>query len=41
MLDLGRALLERTRDLGRRLQFGGPWTPEDPNLRFGLYGPGK
>jgi 2,6-dihydroxypyridine 3-monooxygenase len=33
---VGRALLERTRDMGRRLQHGGPWDPADPTNRFGL-----
>jgi 2,6-dihydroxypyridine 3-monooxygenase len=41
MMELGRALLERTRDMGARLQFGGPWEPSDPSLRFGLYGPDR
>jgi len=39
-LDLGRSLLARTRAIGRRSQFDGTWVPGDPDLIFGLYGPG-
>jgi 2,6-dihydroxypyridine 3-monooxygenase len=40
-LELGRQLLERARWLGDTSQFEGAWTPGDPDLRFGLYGPGE
>ena len=40
-LGLGRALLERTRDMGERSQFRHDWAPGDPSLRLGLYGPGR
>ena len=40
-LALGRQLLERTRDMGDRSQFRRNWTPGDPSLRLGLYGPGR
>lgn len=39
-LELGRALLERTRRIGRRSQVDGTWTPGDPELIFGLWRPG-
>lgn len=39
-LDLGRALLERTRRIGASSQFTGGFTAGDPQLIFGLYGPG-
>lgn len=39
-LDLGRRLVERTREMGERSQRHGTWTPGDPDLRFGLRGPG-
>jgi 2,6-dihydroxypyridine 3-monooxygenase len=39
-LALGRQLLERTRRIGRRSQVDGTWRPGDPELIFGLYGPG-
>ena len=39
-LELGRSLLERTRRIGRRSQVDCNWTPGDPELIFGLYGPG-
>jgi 2,6-dihydroxypyridine 3-monooxygenase len=32
----GRALLEKVRRMGRRLQHGGPFAPGDPANRFGL-----
>ncbi|TFH48374.1 MAG: hypothetical protein E4H01_06475 [Lysobacterales bacterium] len=40
-LELGKRLLERTRIIGNRSQFGDGWVPGDPSLRFGLYGPGE
>ena len=40
-LQLGRALLARTREMGERSQFRRDWTPGDPSLRLGLYGPGR
>ena len=39
-LHLGRALLERTRRIGASSQFTGGFTAGDPELIFGLYGPG-
>ena len=39
-LELSRQLLERVMEMGDRSQFLGTWTPGDPSLRFGLYGPG-
>ena len=39
-LALGRQLVARTRDVGERSQFHGTWVPGDPDLRFGLFGPG-
>ncbi|MGY1622305.1 FAD-dependent monooxygenase [Geodermatophilus sp. SYSU D00965] len=39
-LDLGRALLARTRDLGEGAQFRSDWVPGDPSLTFGLRAPG-
>jgi 2,6-dihydroxypyridine 3-monooxygenase len=40
-LPRGGALLDRTRDMGMRLQGrGDPWLPEDPTNRFGLDAPG-
>jgi 2,6-dihydroxypyridine 3-monooxygenase len=39
-LALGRQLLERTRRIGQRSQFDGNWIPDDPELIFGLHGPG-
>jgi len=39
-LELGRALLARTRDLGEGAQFRGDWVPGDPSLTFGLREPG-
>jgi 2,6-dihydroxypyridine 3-monooxygenase len=38
---LGAQLLERTRRIGRRSQFDGTWVPGDPDLIFGLRGPGR
>ena len=40
-LALGRGLLQRVRDMGERSQFRCTWRPEDPELRFGLWGPGR
>lgn len=40
-LALGRNLVARARDVGERSQFRGTWVPGDPDLRFGLYGPGE
>jgi 2,6-dihydroxypyridine 3-monooxygenase len=39
-LELGRALLARTRDLGEGAQFRGDWAPGDIGLPFGLREPG-
>ena len=39
-LELGRALLARTRDLGEGAQFRGDWVPGDLRLTFGLRQPG-
>ena len=39
-LALGRQLVARVKDLGRRSQFEGGWTAGDQTLRFGLWGPG-
>jgi 2,6-dihydroxypyridine 3-monooxygenase len=39
-LELGRALLARTRDLGEGAQFRNDWVPGDPALTFGLREPG-
>ncbi|MEU6644469.1 FAD-dependent monooxygenase [Saccharomonospora sp. NPDC046836] len=40
-LELGSQLLDRVKDMGERSQFHNTWTPGDPSLRFGLYGPGR
>jgi 2,6-dihydroxypyridine 3-monooxygenase len=40
-LSLGRNLLARTRAIGRRSQFDGTWRAGDPELIFGLHGPGE
>jgi 2,6-dihydroxypyridine 3-monooxygenase len=40
-LELGQRLLHRVKAMGTRSQFDCTWTPGDPDLRFGLYGPGK
>jgi 2,6-dihydroxypyridine 3-monooxygenase len=40
-LALGAQLLERTRRIGRRSQVDGTWVPGDPELIFGLRGPGR
>ncbi len=39
-LEVGRNLVARAARNGDRSQFGGGWTPGDPSLAFGLYGPG-
>jgi 2,6-dihydroxypyridine 3-monooxygenase len=39
-VELGRALLRRTRELGEGAQFRGDWVPGDPALAFGLRTPG-
>jgi 2,6-dihydroxypyridine 3-monooxygenase len=39
-LQLSDALLRRVVDMGERSQFRNTWAPGDPDLRFGLYGPG-
>ena len=39
-LDLGGRLLERTRRIGSRSQVDNSWDPADPELIFGLEGPG-
>jgi len=39
-LELGNQLIDRVAAMGRRSQFTNTWTPGDPTLRFGLYGPG-
>jgi 2,6-dihydroxypyridine 3-monooxygenase len=38
---LGAELVERTRRIGRRSQVDGTWVPGDPELIFGLRGPGR
>jgi 2,6-dihydroxypyridine 3-monooxygenase len=40
-LQLGRSLVVRARLLGSRSQELNTWTPGDPSLAFGLYGPGR
>ena len=40
-LDLGRRLLERCREIGRRSQIDNRWDPSDPYLIFGLHEPGR
>ena len=40
-LTLGANLVARAREIGERSQFHGTWRPGDPDLRFGLYGPGR
>jgi 2,6-dihydroxypyridine 3-monooxygenase len=39
-LELSDSLMHRVIAMGNRFQFTNSWTPGDPNLRFGLYGPG-
>lgn len=38
-LQLSDSLLRRVVAMGERSQFSNTWTPGDPDLRFGLYGP--
>src|ERR1700744_272891 len=40
-LQLSNNLLRRVIDMGERSQFRNSWIPDDPDLRFGLYGPGR
>lgn len=40
-LELGNRLLHRVKTMGTRSQVSCTWTPGDPDLRFGLYGPGR
>ncbi len=40
-LALGRSLQARTRAIGRRSQVDGTWQAGDPELIFGLHGPGQ
>ena len=40
-LELGQRLLDRVKQMGSRSQVTNTWTPGDPDLRFGLYGPGR
>ncbi|ORA37236.1 FAD-dependent monooxygenase [Mycobacterium aquaticum] len=40
-LELGNRLVDRVSAMGARSQFSNTWVPGDPDLRFGLYGPGK
>lgn len=39
-LQLSDSLLRRVVSMGERSQFDNTWDPRDPELRFGLYGPG-
>jgi 2,6-dihydroxypyridine 3-monooxygenase len=39
-LQLGNQLVDRVSAMGTRSQFTNNWVPGDPDLRFGLYGPG-
>ncbi|MGI5509148.1 FAD-dependent monooxygenase [Streptomyces sp. CA-106131] len=39
-LQLGNQLIDRVGQMGHRSQVANTWTPGDPDLRFGLYGPG-
>lgn len=40
-LRLGRSVVARGREMGRRSQVDFTWHPGDPSLAFGLYGPGR
>ena len=40
-LELSDSLTRRVIAMGNRSQFTNSWTPGDPDLRFGLYGPGQ
>ncbi|MGV9868441.1 FAD binding domain-containing protein [Rhodococcus koreensis] len=39
-LQIGNNIIDRVTRMGERSQFQNSWTPGDPDLRFGLYGPG-
>ena len=39
-MPVGRQLIERTEQIGRRSQFENSWVPGDPSLLFGLKAPG-
>ncbi len=39
-LEVGRKLVARARDIGERSQVHDTWVPGDPELAFGLHGPG-
>jgi 2,6-dihydroxypyridine 3-monooxygenase len=39
-LELGNRLVDRAAAMGARSQFTNTWVPGDPDLRYGLYGPG-
>jgi 2,6-dihydroxypyridine 3-monooxygenase len=39
-LDLGNQVVDRVTAMGSRSQIHSTWTPGDPDLRFGLHGPG-
>lgn len=40
-MTVGRGLLKRTQDIGRRSQVDNSWVPGDPDLIFGLKAPGR
>lgn len=40
-LELGNRLVDRVSAMGARSQFTNSWVPGDPDLRFGLHGPGE
>jgi 2,6-dihydroxypyridine 3-monooxygenase len=40
-LDLGNRLIDRVAAMGARSQVANTWVPGDPDLRFGLHGPGR
>lgn len=40
-LEMSHNLLERVVRMGKQSQFENSWLPGDPELRFGLYGPGR
>ena len=40
-LELSDSLTRRVIAMGNRFQFTNSWAPGDPDLRFGLYGPGQ
>ncbi|MDF1704892.1 MAG: FAD-dependent monooxygenase [Aeromicrobium sp.] len=39
-LQIGNNIIDRVSRMGARSQFENTWVPGDPDLRFGLYGPG-